>query len=316
MQSIVKSETGLAIPGKLTEVGLVLPKSLSFEKWLEVMQTLGRISKSCLWWWGDALVFGEAKYGEKYSQALDETDYDYQTLRDAAWVSNSIELSRRRDSLSWAYHREVAVLEPEQQDVLLDKAASEKWKRNDLRQAVRQLQSSGNGFHPQELPEGTFDIVLADPPWRYDFAETTSREIENQYPTLAVEEICALTPPFADNAVLFMWATAPKLREAMQVLDAWGFTYKTHAVWCKDKIGMGYWFRGQHELLCVATKGEWSPPAAEARHSSWIEAPRGRHSAKPEEVYELIESMFPEHKNRLELFARGKREGWVSWGNQ
>ena len=130
-----------------------------------------------------------------------------------------------------------------------------------------------------------------------------------------IEDICGLDVPSSDNCVLFMWATAPKLREAFQVIDAWGFTYKTHAIWDKQKVGMGYWFRGQHELLMVATKGKSSPPSESKRVSSVMSYPRGKHSKKPQEVYELIESMFP-NSRRVELFARNERDGWAKWGNE
>jgi N6-adenosine-specific RNA methylase IME4 len=306
-------EKGLTIPGMVSPTSLCLPERLSFEQWEEVVNTLGMVTKSCLWWWGDALVYGERKWGERYAQALDASDYEYQTLANAHWVASKIPFSLRRENLSFSHHSAVAALESKQADALLAKAEEEDWTYQDLR---REVQKRKNFFNPQPLPSGLFDVILADPPWRYDFSETECREVENQYPTLPVEEICDLNLPFAADAVLFMWATAPKLREAMQVLDAWEFNYKTHAVWCKDKIGMGYWFRGQHELLLAATKGNWSPPPPELRQSSWIEAPRARHSEKPSEVYDLIERMFPSRTNRLELFARSPREGWESWGNE
>jgi len=74
--------------------------------------------------------------------------------------------------------------------------------------------------------------------------------------------------------VLYLWATAPKLLEAIEVMKAWNFSYKTHAIWDKEKIGMGYWFRGQHELLLVGTKGHFSPPAASLRIPSVIREAR------------------------------------------
>lgn len=108
----------------------------------------------------------------------------------------------------------------------------------------------------------SYQVIYADPPWRYDFSKSNSREIENQYPTMTVEEICALDVPSSTNSVLYLWATAPKLREALQVMDAWGFEYKSQMVWDKEILGMGYWFRGQHEILLVGTKGKFSPPPA------------------------------------------------------
>lgn len=159
------------------------------------------------------------------------------------------------------------------------------------------------------------NLVLADPPWRYDFAETDSRQIENQYPSATVDEIIAHKPDTEQDCVLLMWATVAKLREAFEVMDGWGFEYKTHAVWDKEKIGMGYWFRGQHELLLVGTKGQASPPEAEHRVSSVFREPRGKHSAKPQCVYEWIEAAFPE-RVKLEMYCRAPREGWAVFGNE
>ena len=177
-----------------------------------------------------------------------------------------------------------------------------------------------NGVATPIPPEGKFSVILADPPWRYDFSPTDSRQIENQYPTMDVADICKLGEhmPFAEDAVLFLWATAPKLREALSVLDAWGFTYTTHGVWDKEIIGMGYWFRGQHEPLLVATRGSFPPPPESARVSSVIRGRRAGHSAKPEAVYELIEAAYVDlsEKQRLEMFAREAREGWTPWGNE
>lgn len=162
-----------------------------------------------------------------------------------------------------------------------------------------------------------YDVILADPPWRYSFSSSPTRKIENQYPTMTVPEIKALGPklPIADDAVLFLWATAPKLLEALEVMEAWGFKYRTQAVWDKGIIGMGYWFRGQHELLLVGVRGHVSPPKPVARISSVIRSRRTEHSKKPPQVHEWIERAFPESQ-KLELFAREAREGWAVWGDE
>jgi N6-adenosine-specific RNA methylase IME4 len=166
---------------------------------------------------------------------------------------------------------------------------------------------------------GQYPIILADPPWKYENPPMGggNRSIENQYPTMTLEEICAL--PVADicmdDALLYLWATAPKLAECVQVIEAWGFEYRTNFVWVKDKIGMGYHARSQHELLLVAKKGKIPPPPVEARVSSVIYADRTEHSVKPAAFHELIESMYPELP-RIELFSRKKREGWAHWGNE
>ena len=160
-----------------------------------------------------------------------------------------------------------------------------------------------------------YQVVYADPPWKYDFSKSNSREIENKYPTMTVEEICNLNIPVFENSVLYLWATAPKLLEALKVMSAWGFDYKTQAIWDKEIIGMGYWFRGQHELLLVGTKGKVHPPKEKDRISSVLKYRRTKHSKKPEELYDLIENMYPDGKY-LELFARNKRKNWTSWGNE
>lgn len=168
---------------------------------------------------------------------------------------------------------------------------------------------------PPPLPTGKYNVIYADPPWRYEFSETSMRAIENQYPTMDLEDIKQLKIPVADNAVLLLWATAPKLEEALSVLNSWGFTYKTCAVWDKEKVGMGYWFRGQHELLLLGVKGNFNAPEEQNRFSSVIRQPRSKHSKKPEQVYEMIERMFP-HGQYIELFAREQRGGWGGWGNE
>lgn len=162
---------------------------------------------------------------------------------------------------------------------------------------------------------GPFPVLYADPPWRYDYAEDSNRRIENQYPTMTLDEICELRVPAAEDSVLFLWVTSPKLIEGLGVIAAWGFEYRTCMVWVKDRIGMGYYARQQHELLLIAKRGGLPVPDPEDRPSSVINAVRGQHSAKPEETYELIERMYP-LRDKCELFQRQPRPGWTGWGNQ
>ena len=164
---------------------------------------------------------------------------------------------------------------------------------------------------------GQYPIILADPPWRYDFSKDDADEIENHYPTMSLDEICAL--PVADSAfddcVLFMWATSPKLEDAFKVINAWGFQYRTCAIWDKEWIGPGYYFRQRHELLLVATRGALPVPPPNARPDSVFTEKRTAHSKKPDVSYQLIESMYL-NLPKLELFSRTPREGWTAWGNQ
>lgn len=160
-----------------------------------------------------------------------------------------------------------------------------------------------------------YQIIYADPPWRYRHSATKSRQVENQYPTMELTDIQRIELPCEDNAVLYLWATAPKLEEALSVLNAWGFDYRTCLVWDKEIIGMGYWFRGQHELLLVGVKGYFSPPAQALRVSSVLRHRRERHSKKPNIVVDWIDNWYPD-MSKLELFARNKRLGWDCWGNE
>jgi N6-adenosine-specific RNA methylase IME4 len=126
----------------------------------------------------------------------------------------------------------------------------------------------------------------------------------------------ALALPAAEDAVLFLWAVNMLLPQALEVMAAWGSTYKAQAVWVKDSPGPGNWFRNQHETLLLGTKGRFPAPEPEDRVASVVQARRGRHSEKPAYVYELIERMYP-RASKVELFARGKpRPGWVKWGNE
>ena len=169
-----------------------------------------------------------------------------------------------------------------------------------------------NKQHKEKI---TYDVIYADPPWRYSFSKSKSRKIENHYPTMTVSDICGLRVPAKDNSVLYLWTTAPKLLEGLKVMDAWGFSYKSQAVWDKKRQGMGYWFRGQHEILLVGTKGKFSPPEPSDRKPSVFEFNRGKHSKKPDEIRQLIKDWFP-RAIRLEMFCRQPACGWDVFGNE
>ncbi|WP_287199939.1 MT-A70 family methyltransferase [Mesorhizobium sp.] len=173
------------------------------------------------------------------------------------------------------------------------------------------------------LPGKCYGVILADPEWRFEpYSRETGmdRAADNHYPTSVVEEIMARDVPSiaADDCILFLWATAPMLPQALQVLAAWGFTYKTHAIWFKQRAGegrgTGYWFLGEHELLLVGTRGNVVAPAMGTQFRSVFEAPVGAHSEKPEVSFEIIESYFPTIP-KIELNRRGPaRPGWDAWG--
>jgi N6-adenosine-specific RNA methylase IME4 len=170
------------------------------------------------------------------------------------------------------------------------------------------------------FPDRRYGVIYADPPWRFEVYSRDSgmdRSAENHYPTMTPEEIMAVPVHAlaAPDCVLFLWTTVPLLAVSFDVLEQWGFQYRSCMIWVKDKVGLGLWFRNRHELLLVAIRGRVPAPDPAHRPDSVIEAPRGEHSAKPPLVRQLIEDMFP-NLPRLEMFARETAPGWDSWGNE
>jgi N6-adenosine-specific RNA methylase IME4 len=200
---------------------------------------------------------------------------------------------------------------------ILEAAKQIRAKKSEERRAERVERVAAMANPSPSLPTQRYPVIYADPPWRYEFAESESRAIENQYPTMTLDEIRGLDVAgmSTDDAILFMWATSPKLAEAMSVIESWGFTYRSSAVWVKPQLGMGYYFRQQHELLLVATRGDMPAPAPADRPRSVVTADRTAHSEKPAEFAEAIERMYPTLP-KIELFCRAPREGWAVWGNQ
>jgi len=173
--------------------------------------------------------------------------------------------------------------------------------------------------NPTLSTETRYPVIYADPPWDYSHGNRAhdNRAFDNQYQTMSLEDICSLPVKeiSTDDSILFLWVTNPKVAEACSVIDAWGFTYKTNIAWIKDKIGMGFYVRQQHELLFLATRGNIPAPSPASRISSVFESPRKKHSQKPEAFYQIIERMYP-GVPKIELFCRMPQKGWASWGNE
>ncbi len=171
-----------------------------------------------------------------------------------------------------------------------------------------------------------FSIILADPPWEFTIWSKTKRSprsAERYYSTMTVEEICALPVKdlAADNCALFLWATWPNLLEAIKVMQAWGFTYKTVAfVWIKENksgwgtfMGMGYYTRSNTEICLLGTRG--NPKRVSANVRQTVFSPLRQHSRKPDEVHHKIVDLMGDLP-RVELFARRPFDGWDVWGNE
>jgi len=172
-----------------------------------------------------------------------------------------------------------------------------------------------------------FATLLADPPWQ--FVNRTGKVAPEhrrltRYGTMALDEIKALpvVDACASTAHLYLWVPNALLPEGIEVMRAWGFTYKSNIVWHKlrkdggsDGRGVGFYFRNVTELILFGTRGKNARTLPPGRSQvNYIGTRKREHSRKPDEQYDLIESCSP--GPYLELFGRGVRKGWAVWGNQ
>jgi N6-adenosine-specific RNA methylase IME4 len=164
-------------------------------------------------------------------------------------------------------------------------------------------------------------VIVADPPWHFsDALPGKGRGAIKHYPTMSEDALKAWFPKLevSPDAVLFMWRVAAMADEAWALCHAWGFQPKSEIVWLKRTIGgrrhfgMGRYVRMEHENCIIATRGRAFPRAHNVR--STFEAPIGRHSQKPEEFFDLVETMYK--GPYVELFARRQRQGWLCLGNE
>jgi len=186
--------------------------------------------------------------------------------------------------------------------------------------------TKGIGEELLEDLSGPFGTILADPPWRFQ-NRTGKMAPEHRrlrrYGTMSVQEIMAL--PVASLAAprshLYLWVPNTLLGWGLDVMQAWGFTYKANIVWYKvradggpDGRGVGFYFRNVTELVLFGVRGNLRTRAAGRRQVNMIATRKREHSRKPDELYKLIESCSP--PKYLELFARFKRSGWTQWGDE
>lgn len=168
-----------------------------------------------------------------------------------------------------------------------------------------------------------YDMIMADPPWSY---ENWSKKGEHKnasakYDCMSIEDIKRLpvNQLARPDAVLWLWATNPLLKEAFDVLHAWGFTFKTAGHWVKRTkrgklaFGTGYILRCAGEPFLIGTIGK---PSCARNVRSVVEGLAREHSRKPEEAYTAAERLLPDAYSRLDLFSRQVRPGWTAWGNE
>jgi N6-adenosine-specific RNA methylase IME4 len=177
------------------------------------------------------------------------------------------------------------------------------------------------------FPDKKYNIIYADPPWGFKNYnnEKTSSNADHHYPCMPIEDIKKIpVKDIADSdCVLLLWCTDPLLNKQIEIINAWGFTYKTVGFYWikenKDKTnnqffkGMGYWTRCNPEICLLATKGK--PKRINSNINKLVFAERGKHSKKPNIIRDKIVDLCGDLP-RIELFARNKTEGWDVWGNE
>jgi len=302
-----------------------------FEAWDNVGVFLRYIHTGSQFWIGDWLNYGEHAYGEKYSQAVEHTGYDLHTLQTYSWIARQVSPENRIEKVPFGHYANgIAALEPAEQKKWVKKVIDEEMTQAELRQALR-LARRAKVAKNVPLPPGKFRVILADPPWSYDdegeiIAEGSGSQSHTKavdhYPTMSIEELVKFFTTVkdlaTDDAVMFMWATAPLLLQnpgPREVIEAAGFVYKTGRVWDKGGHVYGSYFSNQHEHLLVCTRGSCTPDQLTPMLPSVIREKKSKkNSEKPASVYKDIERLYTTGPY-LELFGRDIRKGWTVYGN-
>ena len=166
----------------------------------------------------------------------------------------------------------------------------------------------------------TFRVIYADPAWSYNDKQDTPQlgGAAKHYDTMTINELCKLPVNNISekNSILFLWVTSPLLEDAFQVVNAWGFKYKTSFIWNKVKHNMGHYNSVRHEILLVCTKGSCTPDNKKLYNSVQSIERNNNHSEKPIEFINIIDDLY-NYGNKLEMFCRTiKKENWYGWGNE
>lgn len=340
---IVVPTTGEIVPlshrylasGQATRTALTIPEGLTFDDWAAMGDALSNAEQSVMWWIGDWWAYGEKKYGERSRLLgqLREAGHNPPSLgtcMNAGSLARRFPTSRRREVLSFEYHAAVAKLDDGEADWFLDRAQTNGWTRQQLRDEVRRhklekLRRPGERKYETQTIEDlyalveqgkTFGTIYADPPWPYGNQATRSatKKHYKAHNELSIDDICKLpVPQLGDDAShCWLWTTNGFLHEAFHVMEAWGFTYKSFFVWVKPDFGLGNYLRVGAEYMLFGTKGK--APFGDNSQQNWMYEKAGEHSAKPAKVRRMIERTSP--GPRLELFARREVENWTAWGNE
>ena len=261
------------------------------------------------WQWGQAFKLLLEERGVKRGRGKNQGELS-ETVSECA-AELGVEERTARNRLKAAHDYE-ALAKPKQREVKED--------RKPLTQAVREVnqQKAQEAVGESAKLSGKYRVFYADPPWQYGNKGLTEYgHAESHYPTTSTKDLAGLPVKDLahDNAVLFLWATAPMLPDALQVIAGWGFSYKTCMVWDKVKHNFGHYVSVRHELLLIATRGSCTPDVKKLFDSVQTIERTKQHSAKPEQFRKIIQTLYTKGR-KIELFARKETKGWKTWGNQ
>lgn len=279
------------------------------------------------YWIADLINYADnrADWKDRIDQIKSMTGKAHQTLLNISHVGRKVQGPARDLAPSFSHAKSVAALDPGDQVKVLTRARDEELTVSQTAKAAKRLTRPRIVEGQAEL-KGKYRVILADPPWTYDNAGSRAdgslTPADDAYDGMTIEQICALPVEShaQKNAVLFLWSTNSHLLEnpgPRDVLERWGFVYKTNYVWDKVLGRPGHYSYVQHEILIVAVRGSCTPDVDILKHdhaSIFQERRDGEHSHKPRFARRLIEKLYPTGA-KLELFAREQTRGWTAYGN-
>lgn len=245
---------------KVSGTGLELPADMSFDDWAEYGGRLSRMAEGVMWWIGDWWRYGEARYGERAAQVLDADGYSFQTYADAGWVARKMETSRRREVLSWSHHREVAALDADVADRLLDDATAYGWTRNELRAQVKKLKrekataevvdratplDGGNPIQVRQetwqqtverLGDGSVSLLLTDPPYAVTENDWDTFADDEDFWAFTAEWLAALRPKMADEFTAFVFCDADASPRMCRTMHDTGWPVLRQVIWHRPNL--------------------------------------------------------------------------------
>jgi N6-adenosine-specific RNA methylase IME4 len=297
------------------------------DQWTAAAQFAGAVEGSSPYWVGDLLAYAESRqdWQEKLDQMLADTGLARQTLYNHTYIARHVSPEVRDLAPTFSHAKAVAALEPHQQKRVLKKAREEELTVSQTAKLARMIVRP-KVVDGQAVLTGKFRVIYADPPWTYDnntpWADGSHTPAEDHYEGMTIGQLVAL--PVAahatKDAVLFMWTTNSHLFEnpgPREVMEAWGFSYKTNYVWDKVLGRPGHYSYVQHEVLLVGTRGSCTPDVSILQHdhaSIFRERRSGKHSEKPAFARQLVQQLYT-HGPYLELFGRKRVDGWSVFGN-